>query len=393
MRIAALIVGVIMAIAPVSALGSYEIVESKYADPYSIDLTAMPRLSSLPIDDPSDGINWIKIPLPKPCVNGLGGDTFILVRRGSSNNLLIFFEGGGACADYYTCKPMLCTDIESCKPLLGIGSVVALESKFWFLNLYYRGGIFDVKRAENPFRDWTIVFVPYNTGDLHIGNRVVKYFGDGETKIVYHVGYVNAIVAMRWIKENGNFDRIVIAGSSAGGYATLLQSYRAWEIFGKPVTVINDAGPGISPDKDSNFQTWEVMERWGSVDNFPPGAIPYITDRDPIYALEFGLSECRDCIYALFEDQKDLIIGSIFNAYYPWEYKARLLSVTNDIRSNFSERFCRFMPDDIQHTVLTGGILYPLQKDRFYYEKVEGYRVYQWVSEVLRGNCIDLIEN
>ncbi len=321
----------------------------------------------------------------------MGEDTFIMVRKGSSSNLLIFFEGGGACADYETCKPLLCTDVETCKPLLGIGSVVALESKFCFLKLYYRGGIFDVKRTENPFRDWTIVFIPYNTGDLHTGNRVVKYFDEGKEKTVYHVGYVNAIVAMRWIKENGNFDRIVVAGSSAGGYATIMHGYTAWRIFGKPLTVINDAGPGIMPDEDSKFQMEEVMERWGSKQNFPTEAIPYFEGRDPIYALEFGLNECKDCIYALFEDQKDLIIGTIFNAYYPWQYKARLLKVTNDIR-DFSDRFCRFMPYDYQHTVLTGGLLYPLQKDRFYSERVDGYGVYEWVWEVLEGNCVDLVE-
>lgn len=351
----------------------------------------MPSFNEIPVDDPSDGIDWVKIPLPEPCVNGKGKDTFIMVRKGSSNNLLIFFEGGGACADYETCKPMICTDLDTCKPLLGIGSVVALESKFWILSNIYKGGIFNVKRAENPFRDWTIVFIPYNTGDVHTGNRVVKYYYHGKSKTIYHTGYVNAIVAMRWAKEGGEFDRIVVAGSSAGGYATLLHGYTAWKIFGKPVTVINDAGPGIKPDRDSRFQMDEIMERWGALQNFPPEALPYFEDRDPIYAVEYGLSECRDCIYALFEDQKDLIIGSIFNAYYPWQYKYRLLKVTGDIR-DFSNRFCRFLPNEYQHTVLTGGLLYPLQKDRFYCEKVDGYKVYQWVREVLRGNCLDLIE-
>ncbi|MDK2795711.1 MAG: hypothetical protein PWQ58_910, partial [Archaeoglobaceae archaeon] len=33
-------------------------------------------------------------------------------------------------------------------------------------------------------------------------------------------------------------------------------------------------------------------------------------------------------IYALFEDQKDLIIGTIFNAYLPGDYQQRLLKVT-----------------------------------------------------------------
>ncbi|MET1124576.1 MAG: pectin acetylesterase-family hydrolase [Archaeoglobaceae archaeon] len=388
MRLAPLVF--LLLLAPVSALGSYEIVTPMYADPFAVDISSMPSFSELPIDDPSDGIDWVKVDLPEPCVNGVGDDTFVMVRRGSEDKLLIYFEGGGACADYETCKPLLCTDPDLCKPLLGIGSVVTLESNFCFLKLYYRGGIFDVKNPLNPFRNWTILFIPYNTGDLHMGNRVVKYYDDGDSKTVYHVGYVNAIVAMRWIGEE-KFDKIVVAGSSAGGYATLLHGYTAYRIFGKPVIVVNDAGPGIMPSKSSEFQMEEVMKRWGSMQNFPEEAIPYFEGRDPIYAVLYGLEVCEDCIYGLFEDQKDLVIGTIFSGYYPWQYRARLLEVTGEIRSE-SERFCRFMPLDYQHTALFGGIFYPLQKDRFYNEKIDGYRLYQWVGELLRGNCIDLVE-
>ncbi|MEM3795741.1 MAG: pectin acetylesterase-family hydrolase [Archaeoglobaceae archaeon] len=383
---------ILFCIAPALALGEYDVLVEKYADPFAIEVSSMRPIESLPIDNPNDGIDWIKVPLPKPCVNGIGKETFVMVRRGTENNLLVFFEGGGACADYATCKPLLCTNFETCKPFLGIGSVVALESKFWFLSTYYRGGIFDVKNPKNPFRNWTILFIPYNTGDLHMGNRVVKYYDDdGNSKTIYHVGYVNAIVALRYIAQK-DWDRVVVAGSSAGGYGTLLHAYRAWEIFGKPITAINDAGPGIMPSARSNFQTGEVMKRWGTLQNFPEGAIPYFEGRDPIYALEFGLTQCNECLYALFEDQKDLVIGTIFSGYSPSEYRDRLLRVTSEIHVNFSDRFCRFMPLEYQHTTLTGGLLYPLQKDRFYNEEIDGYKVYQWVNETLRGNCLDLIE-
>ncbi|MEM0302398.1 MAG: pectin acetylesterase-family hydrolase [Archaeoglobaceae archaeon] len=384
-------VGLILAIAPVFALGSYEIVKETYANPFEIDISSMPALNSLPIDDPNDGIDWVKVKLPSPCVNGLGKETFILVRRGAENNLLIFLEGGGACADYTTCKPMLCTNIENCKPLLGIGTVVALESKTWFLNLYYRGGIFDVKNPKNPFRNWTMVFVPYNTGDIHMGNRVVKYFdsNSSSTKTIYHVGFVNGIVAIRYALQN-NWDRVVVTGSSAGGYGTLLHSYYTWKLFGRPILAINDAGPGIMPSPQSQFQMPEVMERWGTIQNFPEGAIPYLNG-DPIYAIEFGLNDCQQCIYALFEDQLDLIIGTIFSGYKPCEYQSRLLRVTNELQQKFPDRFCRFMPVSIQHTMITGGMLYPLQKDRFYNEEINGYKIYVWVNELLKGKCPDLV--
>lgn len=392
-----LLLGIIIStIPPVLALGNYEILKETYANPFEIDISSMPVLDSLPIDNPADGIDWIKINLPKPCVNGLGKETFILIRRGSENSLLIFLEGGGACADYETCKPILCTNIENCKPLLGIGTVVTLESKKWLIDLYYRGGIFDVKNPKNPFRNWTIVFIPYNTGDIHMGNRVVKYFekNSSNTKTIHHVGFVNGIVAIRYALQK-NWDKVVVTGSSAGGYGTLLHSYYVWKLFGRAVLAINDAGPGIMPSPQSRFQMSEIMERWGTIQNLPKEAIPYLNS-DPILVLEFGLNSsaggCGDCIYALFEDQKDLIIGTIYSGYNPSDYQKRLLKVTFDIREKFPERFCRFMPVSFKHTMITGGLLYPLQKDRFYNQEINGIKIFTWVEELLKGRCLDLVE-
>ncbi len=62
----AVLLGLIIAIAPAAALGSYEIVEERYADPFSIDISQMSSLAEIPVDDPSDGIDWVKVPLPKP---------------------------------------------------------------------------------------------------------------------------------------------------------------------------------------------------------------------------------------------------------------------------------------------------------------------------------------
>ncbi|MFN3384037.1 MAG: pectin acetylesterase-family hydrolase [Archaeoglobaceae archaeon] len=399
MRLFVILALVLLCIVPTLALGEYDVLVERYADPFKVDVSSMPPIRSLPVDDPEDGVNWVKIPLPKPCVNGVGEETFIMVRKGVENNLLIFFEGGGACADYKTCRPLICTSIESCMPLFQIGDVITLDSKFWILSLYYRGGIFDVKNPKNPFRNWTIVFVPYNTGDIHMGNRVVKYYDEMKylfitkkvSKTVYHVGYVNAIVALRYAAQN-NWDKIVVAGSSAGGYGTILHTYSAWKIFGKPVITINDAGPGIMPSEKSKYQMDEIMERWGTLQNFPRDAIPYFQGRDPIYAVEFGLKDCPRCIYTLFEDQMDSTIGEKFSGYSPDEFRERLLRVTNEIRANFSDRFCRFMPFDDEHTMLTGGLYYPLQKDRFYNLEVKGYKAYQWVGETLKGNCLDLLE-
>ena len=36
-------------------------------------------------------------------------------------------------------------------------------------------GIFDRSNPENPFRDFGVIFVPYCTGDVHIGDASRRY--------------------------------------------------------------------------------------------------------------------------------------------------------------------------------------------------------------------------
>ncbi|MEM2787854.1 MAG: hypothetical protein QXJ58_06260, partial [Archaeoglobaceae archaeon] len=80
-----------------------EVLVPTYADPFSIDISGMTDFATIPEDDPSDGINWTKVDLPYPSVNGVGNNTFIMVRKGSENKVLIYLEGGGACSSFASC--------------------------------------------------------------------------------------------------------------------------------------------------------------------------------------------------------------------------------------------------------------------------------------------------
>ena len=54
-------------------------------------------------------------------------------------------------------------------------------------------GIFDFANPMNPFADFSVVYVPYCTGDVHIGNTDHDY-GDGV--VIEHKGYVNGTTAL-----------------------------------------------------------------------------------------------------------------------------------------------------------------------------------------------------
>lgn len=123
MRVWVLVSLFIVAMLPAAAaeLGSYKVLIPKYADPFSISLSSMPRISSLPVDMADDGIDWVKVKLPKPCVNGLGDKTFILVRKGTEKNLLVFFEG---VAPVPTMKP-----VSRCFAQISLPADLYLESE------------------------------------------------------------------------------------------------------------------------------------------------------------------------------------------------------------------------------------------------------------------------
>ncbi len=329
----------------------------------------MKKLSSIATD--SGSITWNKVSLPSPCVDGEGKSTFIAVRKGSSNNVLVYLEGGGACLDYTSCGSMLSG-----------GSVTTLSPSYSNVSLLYSSGIFATSNTSNPFRTWTIVFVPYGHGDLHMGNRVVKYTSGLSSKTVYHTGYVNAIVAMRWIAGQGTWNKVAVAGSSAGGYGTILHSYSMYQIFNKQVFTIDDAGPGLVASSSGSMQNDEAGNRWGSWQNYPAGAIGD-TSKALLYFAEYTLKQCPTCYFGLYEDQQDSTISSFENLSGA-EHRAQLLSVSSDIDSRNESRFCMYFPNATNHTVLGSS--------RFYSTQVGGAYPYGWVNNILNGVCQDYIQ-
>jgi hypothetical protein len=371
-----------LAAPPVSCGRDRVVVKDYYADPFGVDLSPMPSLSSLPVDDPRDGTDWQEVPLPRPCVNGDGGSTYIKVSRGSPDKLLIYLEGGGAGTDYLTYLTMALKDPTDF-PLLAGGAT---------------RGIFDRRDERNPFRDYTFILVPYSTADVHSGNRVMRYYHPlrpSQSRVVYHVGFVNAAVAIRWAaRELPQAGRVVITGSSAGGYGTLLSTWVARLTFGKPVVAISDAGPALVSKRNPNFTLQTTEYCWGWLQNLSrlpeeewvkEEAVRLIREKgEPLYGVLAFAEKYEDCLWALYEDQMDLVIGTVFLGYSPKEFREVLLGATGEIRSSHPSLFYRFLPYGLTHTIFFC--------DWFYTREINGVTVCDWVAGLLEGRGGDLVE-
>jgi len=151
------------------------------------------------------------------CSDGSGYE--IYVRKGSSANLIVYFAGGGACWDGSSAsKPISLMSVFD-------GSSRDLKS-FYFPKLQWfypvaMGGIGDAKDPDNAFNDWNIVFIPYCTGDMHVGNTTRTYVFKGKKMAIHHNGRNNSLEALDWVFDNfKNPAKIMVAGESTGAFAS-----------------------------------------------------------------------------------------------------------------------------------------------------------------------------
>lgn len=156
--------------------------------------------------------------------------------------LLIYFGGGGACWDADTCLGSLTGELPTYFPVFseteqdlqalsdnqveipGVGTVP----------LNGAGGILTNTSSglPNPYADFAKVYIPYCTGDVHVGSQDTTYeyahpiYGNLQTSI-RHRGFDNLRLVLKWLEKHPEsplpgIQDITVSGSSAGGYGALI---------------------------------------------------------------------------------------------------------------------------------------------------------------------------
>lgn len=157
---------------------------------------------------------------PEGCVSGNQGPYHGVLRVGKEKDkLIVFFNGGGVSWNEYT----------AARPNgLFSGN---LKEAFYFNETEWLGdGVLEngigSSREDNPFRDWSIIDMPYGTGDFHCGNGDFPYTAlDGTSRILPHHGYRNALAVIEMAKQwVGEPKQLLIAGNSAGGFGVSLMA-------------------------------------------------------------------------------------------------------------------------------------------------------------------------
>ena len=218
--------------------------------------------SAIGLEDIVDGENnypWERVELPGTlCGNG-SQYKFFVYDNPTSNNLLLYFEGGGACWDYESCSGRL--------GVLGAANRNGLPDDYIestlpkFVAPLVNGadpGIPFRSRTDLITKGWDVVYMPYCTGDVHVGNSVTTYVdptGQEPPLLWHHNGYNNTIAALGELATRfPNINKLLVSGFSAGGVATGVGYYFARQILNPNAGyMINDSGPIFpAPNAGSN---------------------------------------------------------------------------------------------------------------------------------------------
>src|SRR4051812_15534557 len=185
-----------------------------------------------PLPGTPGGWTWVDVP-GMDCDDGSPTGVAVNPAPGGGGDLFIYFMGGGACWDASTCF-VLNTSVHGPFGQAqwdGTGAPSVAHA-------------LDRTRATNPFRDMSYVFVPYCTGDLHAGSNVATYDVLGPRPFA-HVGRRNVEALLPRLRATWPAPtRVVISGSSAGGFGATLN----YDLFRRAyrdaqVALIDDAGP------------------------------------------------------------------------------------------------------------------------------------------------------
>lgn len=274
--------------------------------------------------------------------------------------LLIYFEGGGACWDWVSCSGMFDTN-------------VATDELADFR------GIFDFGNPANPFRDHAVLFIPYCTGDVHVGDADVVYGDDPNAPPVRHRGARNVGQALGWAEANlGEPPRIVIAGASAGSYGAIFHAPRIAALFpSADLVTIGDSGVPLLHEYEGILERWGagpvLRSGWGAAEDSPLTLERAYREAAAIPRMEavVQVTSDRDHVQSAFY----LISGS------PAGREASYALLDGIEREGAG----------IRSFVVAGADHGLMRTDKFYEYEADGTALAEWISRLIAGDAVESV--
>ncbi|HEX9207953.1 MAG TPA: pectin acetylesterase-family hydrolase [Steroidobacteraceae bacterium] len=308
-------------------------------------------------------------------------------KKGASKNLVVYFEGGGACWDSLTCTFPIGSGLPAPAPQFYVAQIAPGTNPANY------SGLFDQSNPANPVKDWSFVYIPYCTGDIHTGSATKQYFNvgnpflgpNGTPYTIQHRGFDNFMVVLDWIRKNFDAPKsILVTGSSAGGYgATANFPYVADSYPNAHMYVLADASQGVTTPAFDNGNpgrnSWNPqLPQW--IFGTPPSSAPSSEllsraaaayPRAKISQFTTVLDEVQVGFYGVMK-QFYGPGGSCPNPAVDWNQQ--MIGTLNEYGSNVGN-FRHYLASGSYHTIMRSPL--------FYTENSAGIAYSGWLASML----------
>ena len=290
------------------------------------------------------------------------------VHEGDPRRIAIYFQGGGGCWNSRNC---------------GLDGQRTFENAIddgdrpW-VNKAGAGGILDAANPANPVHQFTIVYAPYCTADVHLGVRTERFeTSDGKHLDIAYRGLANSQRVLDWVTQQySDPQRVFVSGGSAGAIPSPIFAAQLARHYTKAQVVqLGDGAGGYRTNRLA-----PQLELWGAT---------RALKHDPLYSdLDVATANFED-FYSRAAPLPNLQLAQInsiedrtqlfFLAQLGHEVKslAPLLSASiADLRKSNPQLRTYTMPGAV-HTVLT--------RPDFYTAKVDDVALTKWLDDLVNG--------
>jgi hypothetical protein len=290
------------------------------------------------------------------------------VHEGDPRRLAIYFQGGGGCWNSRNCG------LDGQKTF---ENAVDDGDRPW-VNKAGAGGILDAANPANPLREFTIVYAPYCTADVHLGVRTERFeTSDGKYLNVAYRGLANAQRVLDWVTQQYNDPkRVFVSGGSAGAIPSpIFASQLARHYTKAQVVQLGDGAGGYRTNRLA-----PQLELWGATRALKQDPLYRDLDVETVnfedfYSRAAAVPNLQLAQINSIEDR----VQMFFLAQLGHDVKtlAPLLSADiADLRKSNPKLRTYTMPGPV-HTVLT--------RPDFYTAKVDDVALTKWLEDLVNG--------
>lgn len=342
--------------------------EAQAPPPLPAELEGMPQLADL-------APGWTRVGAQGSAVCSDGSDYDFFVRKADPTKLLVYLQGGGACWFGENCSlerdPTYRHEIGDTDPAAA-------------------DGIFALDHPENPFAGHSMVYIPYCTGDVHIGDATQSYEvaateeSEAHQVTIEHRGRRNAMHVLTWTFHNfPNPESVFVTGSSAGSIPSPYYAAKVAERY--PEARVEQLGDGAGGYRRTTEVTVLPHEMWGTLDAIDDLAgIGGLTSEEFDYE-EIYIAAARahpEITFAEYDTAGDDVQVSFLQLAGAGEVQlSELLDANHADVEAAVDNFRYYVAGGTLHTIL--------QRPEFYTYQVDGVLVRDWVAALAAGEPVE----